>query len=62
MYATVVKYEYNYEKRWRVEVKMEGGASFSWKNFTTQADAQAKMEDFYQAIERTQYVIQELAP
>lgn len=62
MYATIVKYEINYEKRWRVEVKMEGGASFSWKNFMSQADAEAKKEDFFQAIERTQYLIRELAP
>lgn len=57
-----MKYDYNYEKRWRVEVKMEGGASFSWKGFTTEADAKAKMEDFHQAIERTQYRINELTP
>jgi hypothetical protein len=62
VHAMVVKYDYNYEKRWKVDVKMEGGAGFQWKSFKTEADAQAKMEDFYQAIERTQYTIQELMP
>jgi predicted RNA-binding protein with PUA domain len=62
VYAMVVKYDYNYEKRWKVDVKMEGGAGFQWKGYKTQAEAQAKLDDFFQAMERTQYQISELMP
>lgn len=39
---------------------MEGGEQFSWKGYKAQSEAEEKLADFFQAISRTQYVINEL--
>jgi len=51
----------SYESKiWQFVVTMEGGKEIIWSGFKTQDDAMAKYKEFWDTVQKTGYVIQEL--
>ena len=60
-YGLVAKVDVNYSTKWRFKIYFSKEEYVNW-TFNDEADARARLHEFYQEVQRHQYVIQEMVP